>query len=260
MTITTFENLQQWFSAQNKAGETASHWNLYGTKFGETEKRVAFNSSIDDKQQSFDYLVQNIRALNNPDGAVFRLQVFPKGKQNNPTGTVYIQVYEKTAPASSVPGLSASPAAIAGMPAGLGSVQDYIAEKIETEKLKWRLEQLEEQAAAPNNTFERVIETIGAIPGIDKALQALIVGLVTKYNPASIPAVQSAMNGTPAPVPEPEGEAAEDDSLQDDPQTIFAHNINSAAQRLNTDPLTLSAKLNELITQNPDLAKQLLNG
>lgn len=254
MTITTFENLQQWFSAQNKAGETASHWNLYGTRFGETEKRVAFNASIDDKQQSFDYLVQNIRSLNNPDGAVFRLQVFPKGKQNNPTGTVYIQVYEK---APAVPAVPASPAGIAGLPAGVGSLQDYIAEKVETERMKWEIEQLQEQINAPNNGWERALETIGAIPGIDKALQALVVGLVTKYNPQAIPAVQAAMNGTPSPTETP-GEHDADDA--DDAQAMFANNINRASQTLGIDPLTLSAKLNQLIQSNPEIAKQLING
>ena len=254
MTITSFENLQKWFYGQQRNDdEVAAHWNLYGTRFGETEKRVSFNTTINDKDASFAYLAETIRQLNNPDGAMFRIQVFPKGKPNNPTGNVFVQIFEKTAP-NSVMAPAPANAAISGLPAGVGSIAEYVQKEVEMARLKWELDDLRAQVNAPNNGWERAVETISGIPGIDKALQALVAGLVTKFNPAAAPAVQAAMTGTPDT-----GEHDEDDDTDTgDAQAQFALNINSAANALQTDPLTLAKRINSLVKQNPDIAKQLL--
>lgn len=250
MTITSFDNLGDWFRAQQRGDDVAAHWNLYGTRFGETEKRVAFNTSIDDKEESFRYLTQNIRSLNNPDGSVFRLQVFPRGKQNNPTGTIYVQIFEK----SQAPANTAAAAGVAGLPAGVGSIQEYVADKLETERLKWEIAQLKDQLNAPATGWERMVDTIGAIPGIDKVLQAIVVGVVSKFSPQAMPAIQTAMNGTPDT-----GEQDHDDQVEGDPTQVFMSNINEASQALGTDPLTLSRKLNALIQAQPELARQLIS-
>jgi len=258
MTITSFESLQKWFYGQQRNDdEVAAHWNLYGTRFGETEKRVSFNTTINDKDGSFSYLAETIRQLNNPDGSTFRIQVFPKGKPNNPTGNVYVQIFEKSSAANSVMApTSASGAAISGLPPGVGSIQEYVNKEVEMAMLKKEVQDLKDALSQPNNGWERAVETISGIPGIDKALQALVAGLVTKFNPGAAPAVQAAMAGTPSVAYH--GEHDEDDS--DDPQTVFAENINAAANMLHTDPLTLSKKINALVQSNPEVAKQLLNG
>lgn len=257
MTITSFDNLQKWFYGQQRTeDEVSAHWNLYGTRFGETEKRVSFNQTINDKDASFAHLAETIRFLNNPDGAVFRIQVFPKGKPNNPTGNVYVQIFEKSAaPHSVMAPTSASGAAISGLPPGVGSIQEYVNKEVEMALMKKELQDLREMLAQPNTGWERAVETISGIPGIDKALHALVAGLVTKINPAAAPAVQAAMAGTP----DAQTGGNHDEDNDDDPQAVFADNINMAATRLQTDPVTLAKKINQLVHSNPEVAKQLLN-
>ncbi len=253
MTITTFQNLELWVKATRRTDEPL-HWNLYSTRWGETEKRVAFNVSIDDAQESFDFLVQSLRIMNNPDGTQFRVMMYPKGKPNNPTATALVQIFEKQQQPTTAPA-GASGAAIAGFPAGVGSIQEYVDEKLKMARMQWELEEMKAALAAPNTGWERVVETISGIPGIDKILQAAVVGLVTKYNPAAAPAIQAAMNGTPAATA---GESDTDDDEHTDPQAVFSANIQQAAATLQTDPVTLAQKLNQMVQQSPELAKQLL--
>ena len=141
--------------------------------------------------ESFQFLENSIRAQNNPDGTRFRVQTYAPGKANNPTAETYVQIYEKSqAPATAQAG-------IAGLPTGVGSIQEYVNDKLETERLKWKIEQLEGQINAPSNGFEKFMETLSIIPGIDGVLKAAVIGLVGKFNPSAMPAIQAAMNGVP---------------------------------------------------------------
>lgn len=249
MGLSSFSDLRQWFFASVKGkGETleaAPHWNLYAGDYGAREVRIMSNTRINDMDDSYNMLEQSIRAQNNPDGTRFRVQTYAPSKANNPTSETYVQIYEKSAAPA------ATPAAIAGIPAGVGSIQQYVDEKLETARLKWEIEQLREQMNAPSSTWERMLDTIGAIPGIDKVLQTAILGIVSKFSPGAMPAIQTAMNGTPEAV-------AQTDETDGDPEHVFAQNIHESAAMLQTDPVTLSKKLHALIKANPDMARQLM--
>jgi len=254
MGISSFADLRQWFFAGIKqkgdaAIEAASHWNLYAGDYGAKEVRIMFNNRISDMDESFQFLENSIRAQNNPDGTRFRIQTFAPGKPNNPTAETFVQIYEKSlSPSVQTPSIGSLP--MAGF-VSIGELND----KIENERLKWKVEQLEAQMHAPTEKWERILETISGIQGIDKVLQTAILGIAAKFVPQAMPDIMRAINGTPAQAPMT-GEADADDS--DDPNVVFSQNINEASNALGTDPVTLSKKLNTLIQQNPELAKSLM--
>lgn len=255
MGIGNFADLRKWFFAgvKGKNGgeeEGAPHWNLYAGDYGAKELRIQSNTRVNSMNDSYDLLESAIRAQNNPDGTRFRVQTFAPGKANNPTAETYVQIYERTA-APAAP--AAAAAGIAGLPAGVGSIQQYVDERLKTERLKWEIQNLKDQLNAPASGWERLIDTLGALPGIDKVFQTVAIGLVTKFSPSAMPAIQQAMNGAPDA-----GEHGEDYDTGTDPQTAFAANIQESANMLGVDPVTLSAKLRNLIRQNPDMARQLM--
>lgn len=247
MTLTSYESLSRWF-LDSKGADAAPHWNLYAVDYGQTEKLIGRYVKGDDLEASGKHLERMIRDLNNPDGSKFRVMVYAPGKHNNSNAQAYVQIYEK----SQAPATAAQPAGISGLPAGVGSIGEYVADKIRTERLQWELEQLKEQMNAPSEKWERIIDHVSGLPGIDKVLQALAIGLVSKVNPAAMPAVQAAMNGTPPA----NGEHEHDEA--DDPNTVFLQNIQDASAALGTDPVTMAKKLNALIQKNPDMARQLM--
>jgi hypothetical protein len=255
MGISNFADLRQWFFAGVKGKgegqlEAAPHWNLYAGDYGAREQRIMFNNRIGDMDESFAFLETSIRAQNTPDGTRFRVQTYAPGKPNNPTAETYVQIYEKSqAPAS-------APTGIAGLPAGVGSIQQYMDERLETERLKWKIQQLEDQINAPNEKWERVVEYISGVPGIDKVLQTVALGLVSKFNPSAMPAIQAAMNGTPEQQSQQTGEHEPD--ANNDPDAVFFAAVHETSATLGTDPVTMMQKLNALVKNNPDLARQLL--
>lgn len=245
MTLTSYESLSRWF-LDSKGTEPAPHWNLYAIDYGQTEKLIGRYVKGDDLEASGRHLERMIRDLNNPDGSKFRVMVYAPGKHNNSNAQAYVQIYEKSAaPASVAP-------AISGLPAGVGSIQEYVADKLETERLKWKIEQLESQINAPSNGFEKFMETLSIIPGIDGVFKAAVIGIIGKFNPAAMPAIQAAMNGIP------NGGGEHDADEFDEPNAVFLRNIQAASAALETDPVTLAKKLNQLIQSQPNLARQLL--
>ena len=253
MGISSYGDLRQWFFAgvKQKGEETteaAPHWNLYAGDYGAREVRIMFNNRISDMAESFQFLENSIRAQNNPDGTRFRVQTYAPGKPNNPTAETYVQIYEKSAaPATAQP-------AIGSLPVGMQGVEAYVNQRVELAQLQWENKMLQDQLSAPQATWERVLEQVAGIHGIDKVLQALAVGLVSKFSPQAMPAVQAAMNGTPAAT---SGEHEHDDESAS-PDEIFQQNIMQVSAALGTDPVTLSKKLNALIREHPDLAKTLM--
>ncbi len=251
MGISSFTDLRQWFFAGVKSkgegqSEAAPHWNLYAGDYGAREVRIMFNNRINDMDESFSFLENSIRAQNHPDGTRFRVQTYAPGKPNNPTAETYVQIYEKSAaPVSAQPG-------IAGLPAGVGNVESYISERIKTERLQWELDALKEQMNAPSEKWERIMETVAGIQGIDKVLQTAILGLAAKFVPQAMPAIQSAINGAPQTT----GEGEHDDET--DPNAVFMSNIQESSAILGVDPVTMAKQFNKLVKQNPDAAKQLM--
>lgn len=253
MGISDFKDLRQWFFAgvRSKAEgqqEYAPHWNLYAGDYGAREVRIMTNTRLSDMDESYAHLEQSIRAQNHPDGSRFRVQTFAPGKANNPTSETYVQIYER----SQAPAPAQTPG-IGSLPAGVGSIQQYVDERLETERLRWEIAQLKEQVNAPSEKWERVLEYVSGVPGIDKVLQTIALGLVSKLNPAAMPAIQAAINGVPG---QQSGEHEPDD--ESDPNAVFLSNIHEASETLGTDPVTMAKRLNNLIKTNPELARQLL--
>ena len=252
MGISSFQDLRQWFFSGVRAkgegvAEAAPHWNLYAGDYGAREMRIMFNNRISDMDDSFAFLENAIRAQNNPDGIRFRIQTYAPGKVNNPTAETYVQIYEKSAaPANAQAG-------IAGLPSGIGSIEQYIGERIKAEKLEWEIAALKEQLNGPSNSFERFMETLSVIPGIGDVMKAAVIGLVGKFNPSAMPAIQAAMNGTPSA---PNGEHEADDD--GDPNTVFLQNIQESATILGVDPVTMAKQFNKIVKANPEAAKQLM--
>jgi len=256
MGISSFQDLRQWFFAgvKQKGEETveaAPHWNLYAGDYGAREVRIMFNNRISDMGESFQFLENSIRAQNNPDGTRFRVQTYAPGKPNNPTAETYVQIYEKgAAPAQTA-------AAISGLPPGVGSINEYVTERLKTERLQWELDALKEQMNAPSEKWERILETVSGIQGIDKVLQTAILSLTAKFVPQAMPDIMRAINGPPSAA-NPPGEHEADDVQDNNPNVVFQQNIMQSAQALGTDPVTLSAKLKDLILKNPEMAKSLM--
>lgn len=253
MGISNFDDLRSWFFANVRGKgegqeEAAPHWRLYLGDFGSREITPAANTRIADMDKSYQLLENSIRAQSELSNPRFRIITFAPGKHNNPTSETYFQL-KSLAPAP------AHTAGIAGLPAGVGSIQQYMDERLETERLRWKIQQLEEQVNAPSEKWERVLEYISGVPGIDKVLQTVALGLVSKLNPSAMPAIQAAMNGAPGQQTQTGEHEADDES---DPNAVFLSNIHEASETLGTDPVTMAKRLNNLIKTNPDLARQLL--
>lgn len=246
MVITSYENLQKWFVA-TKGTKPAPYWNLYSLKYGRGDQVVHRNVDVSDLDESARKLEEAVRMLTPGDEpARFKLSVYPEGSPNNPTASVEVQI--RNAGAAQVAGIGSLPMA------GFVSLNE-LEQRLENERLKWKLELMEDQMNAPGEMWERIVERVSGIPGIDKIFQTLAIGLVSKVNPGALPAIQAAMNGVPSAN---EGEH-DGDEAAGDPNQVFAENIQISAATLGVDPLTLSAKLKKLIQENPELAKQMMS-
>ena len=253
MTLTSYNDLRDIFLQAHQANEATSsdkspiaHWTLYVTEMGTPERRIMQNTKVDNMEESLEFLVSTMRKLNHPDGVKFRVMQYAPGKSNNPAQNYFVQVYERggnNMPATQVAGIGSLP----GMYGG--NIEAYISERIELAMLKKENEDLRAAINAPSATWERILDRVAENPAITGLITNLAIGWVGKTNPALAQTLaQSAMNGHPNTDTDETG----------DPQTIFAQNIQAASDTLGIDPVTLAQKLNKLVQQNPEMAKQLL--
>lgn len=242
MTVTRYEDLQQWFNSNqsnNEEGKTPSHWTLYGGNYGEKEVRLCSNTRLDAPAESLAYLVDTIRRMNHPNGAKFRVQIFKPGSPNNYIAQVYVQVFEGAANTA-----TPQTAGIGNLPGA--STEQYIQERIDLALLKRENEDLKAQINGPVSGFERFLDIIGQNEQLSGAIAGLLLGFANK-------------NGIPAAIPAPVNGHPSTDDDDNDPQTVFAQNIQNASDALHTDPVSLAKALNKLVTSNPDLAKQIFS-
>lgn len=246
--ITNLDALKRWFFDNGKPCFTLRYDSGNGN--GNTDRMIYKNTVIEDMPEAWERLQSHVADQADAGRARLNLIVYDKGKENNP---IYTSIDIR-------PGYQAAgqnmPAAISGLPPGIGSINELIDQKVSFALLQKENEDLRAQLNAPVNTWERNLETLSGIPGMADVLKIAVAGFVSKWAPQSMPVVAGILNGTPDAVT---GESDHDDSVSGDPQTRFTNNIQNAADVLNVDPLTLSEKLNKLITQNPEVAKQLLN-
>lgn len=197
MTITNFQDLQSWFKTGYEKGvksseegreTTSPYWTLYAVGLGGADKTLAYNDRLTGVEESFKYLADSIRMMNNPAGSMFRVIQTYRPRSNNPTQEVRIQIFEGNSQAAhhAQPGIGALPA---------GYVEESkIAGLLEAEKKKWemerRLDDLEAQLAAPkdwSDSFINGIERIGK----------------TQMGAMLIPMITAKLMGLPMPPPMP---------------------------------------------------------
>lgn len=248
MTLTRYEDLQQWFlnnqsDTDEGTDKTASHWTLYGGNYGEREVRLTSNTRINKPSESLAYLVQTIRSMNHPDGSKFRIQIYKPGANNNYTAQTYVQIFEGQQNAAA----TGQMAGVGSLPGAPAMTEQYIQERIDLAMLKRENEELKAQMNGPVSGWERFLGMLNENEQLNGAIAGLLMGLAQKNG---IPAQLA-----PAPV---NGHPSSDEETDEDPQTVFVNNIQNAAATLQTDPVTLSKRLNKLIQQNPEVAKQLL--
>lgn len=244
--ITNTDALKRWFYDNQRPYFTLRYENG-----GNSDRVIVKNDSVTDMDKAWEKLQSHVIDQSEAGRSRLALIVYELGKHNNPTGFTMIDMRPGTAAGTGTAGIS-------GLPAGIGSITEYVDLKLATERLKWENEQLREQLSAPANTAERWFETIGAMPGAMEVVKIIATGLVTKWAPESIPAVQSLLNGLPSDQGGAEADADDAGSTGDTQQQQFADNIQRAANTLGIDPLTLSKKLAKLVTENPELAKSII--
>lgn len=255
MTITSIDDLYTWFKNLQRADDTPTHWSLYSNEPGKVDTKATTNTRYDEFDASWDVLEKSIRMLNNPKGTRMRLQIFPKGKANNYTAQVHVQIYQDGTVGA--PGENHGQGAHSGigmLPAGMGSLDSYVQQRIDLELLRRENEDLKDAINGPNNMWERLVQTVADSPHLSQVVNNLVVGLVSKVNPAAMPHMQT----TPPPTPM-NGHPATDGAEDENPDVVFSNNIHAASAVLGTDPLTLAIKLNALVQNQPELAKQILN-
>ena len=245
--ITNLDALRRWFYDNGKPCFTLRYDS--GTGNGNTDRMIYKNVVIEDMDAAWDRLQNHVADQANVGRARLALIVYDKGKENNPIST-YIDI--RPGYQSEQHGASA----ISGLPPGIGSINEFIEERVALAMLKKENEDLKEQLNQPQNNWERSIETLSGVPGISEVLKIAVAGIVAKFAPQSMPVVAGILNGTSDAMATGEGD--HDDGVAGDPQTRFTNNIQSTASLLNVDPLTLSERLNALVKQNPEVAKQLL--
>lgn len=216
--ITNIENIEKWFKANGLP--------YFSLKYaGQGEKIIFRNEVWDDVSEAWEHLRDQVQAQADGGRAMLELLVYNKGKANHPLRTNI-----------DIRGASTQLAGIGSIPGVYGGMENYIAQRIELEMLKRDNEELQAALENPVNVWERILDKVSQSPQLSGIAQVLISGLLAR---TQAPVSASAIAG----VPETRGGL---ESLED------------AARTLGTDPETLARKVNELVHQNPDLAKQLL--
>ena len=256
MTLNNFEGLKKWFFANQRDDKPSPHWTLYGGSWGEKEVRLMQNNKIDSPDKSMEFLAESIRMMNNPDGTKFRILLYPVNSPNNYTATAHVQIFENSA--APVGRNLPATAGIGNLPGMMGGdLNAYIDEKVELQLLKKENEQLK-GGAGSETIWERILGIIADSPHLSAAVGNLANAIVTKVDPSMAGRLMQAaqpVNGVPG------NNAPDDDDIStpEDAQIVFINNINAVTAALGVDAATLAKRLNQVVQQNPAVARQILN-
>lgn len=237
--ITNRDALKSWFFDNAKP--------YFTLRYYDQDRVIMRNDNQDDMQKAWEMLERHVIGQADSGQARLILFVYDKGKHNNATYT-NIDMHPRYSAQPSIP------AAISGLPAGVGSIEELVNERVRVAMLEKENQDLKEQLSAPQNGWERSLETISGVPGMADVFKIIAAGLVSKFSPQSMPVVQGILNGTPDAMTGADHD--EDDGA--DPGARFTSNIQETAATLNVDPLTLSEKLRALVKTHPDIARQFL--
>jgi len=242
MTITSYNDLREWFFGNNRKGKPAPYWTLYGQAYGKNDTISARNHSIDEVEQAYTDLEDSIRRQNHPEGQRFRVLQSDVPGGNNPVAQVFVQV-SSTGVQNNVAGIGSLP----GSGFGYMTEADF-SRRMAEEKTRWDLEQkvkqLEDRINAPEEA-DPVEKTVAVIERLaNTAAGAAIISKLTGI-PAS--ELMQGIHGTAAP----------DEEIPADDQTFY-DNIQQSAELLGTSPHVLADRMKKLIQKDPETAKLLL--
>jgi len=250
MNITSYEDLKHWFDTIQKEDKPYPHWTLWNNDAGQAPKVAQRNVRVNDIGQSWDMLYKAVRMFNNPRGSRMRLIVYEPGKQNNYAGDINLEILGDTSATAAAHNM---PVAISGFPGMYGpeNMKDAIDMHVRLAMLEKENEDLQAAIGAPSSSWEKIVEMVANSPHLSAIVNNMVAG-VMKIPPQAMPAM---------PAPPINGHPTTDESAhaEADAQQVFSNNIHAASNTLGVDPVTLAQKLNDLVQQNPDIARQLLN-
>lgn len=239
--ITTMEHLEKWFRSNNLPYFILAYAN------GKGENQILKNEgegAIDNVDEAWELLRDQIEAQTMAGRAMLEVKVFANSKAK------YHPI--KTNVDMRTPYYGGNYAGVGQLPTTSGVSALDVQKAIQDERTKWelerRVEDLETALSAPSNIIERGLSMLGQYPALAGIVNNLIAGFVSQNNPTL---GQQIANTTIAGMPET--------TESTDPEQVFAQNINEAAKMLNTDPLTLSIKINNFVKANQDLAQSMLS-
>jgi hypothetical protein len=243
--ITDIGSLERWFKQNNRP--------FWSVKYqGPNERVIARNDSVTDVSQAWDNLEAIIKMQTESGRAVLEVLQYgsEKGAQGHALRTnVDIRDYGGPRyPVQQAP-------AVAGYP-GVGNIEDLIEQRVHLAMLERENEDLKAAINAPGSMLERVVDKIAESPHLSQVVAQLVAGL---FNRAGAPMPMPVpVNGvTPQPAHSTSTDADDDADLSEEDR-VFWENIQSVAHTLGVDLPTLAVKLNNLVQQNPALAKSLI--
>lgn len=245
------ENLEQWF----KANELPFFTLYFGNPPSKNASRnVAFtNTEIEDLEAAWKLLEDFLKLY--PLGSRFKLLA---KKEALATTGAYVLFSTGVSPQGAIgnlPGQATNLAPSMGY-VHVSEVNKRIEEALEKKELHDRINQLENQANAPSNLFDKCVETINSL-GLD--VNGIITVLLMRLNVIPGQALQSAppINGTPTTESPSLDTGHSIDTEEEDPISLAINRVidiygeDETAQAL--------TKLANFVEKNPQQAKLMLN-
>lgn len=230
--ITNIEQLERWFKSANLP--------FFTLKYAGTGDKVIFrNEAWEDMEEAWEQLRNQVEAQASAGRAMLEILVYKKGGANHPLRT-NLDLRPGYYPAQQ--GI-AGPGYVGAFP-GIGSVQDYVQQQVKIAMLERDNADLQAELSNPANTWERVLDKIAESPHLAGIAQMFVHGVMSRFAPAAAPVMAAPVNGVPA-----QEEAYPDDMY---------NNLEEAANILDTTPEAIAAKVAQLVKQNPETAKMLL--
>ena len=231
--IRNIESLKTWFFDVGKPFFTLSYLG------GNANQVIMRNTATDNMEEAWDLLKRQVLAQSEVGRATLYLFVYKNGNANNPDGRTNIDITPGGMQPNGVAGFGSLPVGYVDE----NKINGMISAAREKWELEKRLEDLEAQINSPNDWVDKAISGLERI-GETQLGQMLAMKLLGITAPPVVPGARP-VNGTP----EQPGESA-DDTFEDD--------IEATANMLGCDDITLARKLRQLVQNNPEMAKQLL--
>lgn len=239
-TMESLDDLKVWWDADSKK----PYWSLYRGLRWDKNAVLARNHDIDDPDESFKLLEQMID-VNSRGGGDFII-----ARAEKPASNWVVKGYlciQDTNFAYRNPGIAGYPAMMGALPPGK-TVDDIVAERVNSEREKWELsKKVDDLEAAINGAqegtgLERLINRLLDHPKIDGIMDVVLTHVFTPKGAAQPTKV--AVSGVPG----------EEEHIYDDERIVHA------LERIRPhfpDVETFIEKLAAWVESNPDMARNL---